>query len=244
MEGCWNPWHGCRKYSEGCANCYVYRRDSSVGRDASQVAKTAVFDKLIKRNRSGEYVIPGGQILYACMTSDFFLEEADPWRGQVWEMFRERQDIQFRIITKRIARFEDCIPPDWGEGYGNVSIGCTVENQRQCDIRLPLYQKAAIRRKFIICEPLLGKIDLSPYLDASIEQVVAGGESGDNARLCDYDWVLELRRQCEQANVNFYFKQTGAVFRKEGRIYHIPRYLQHEQAKKAKIHYQKKDQTE
>ena len=43
MHDIWNPWHGCKKYSEGCLNCYVYRRDASVGRDASIVARTTAF---------------------------------------------------------------------------------------------------------------------------------------------------------------------------------------------------------
>ena len=92
MQGCWNPWHGCRKYSEGCAHCYVYRRDDSVGKDASIIAKTREYELLTKKKRNGEYIIPGGQTLFVCMTSDFFIEEADGWRPRVWEMFRERQD--------------------------------------------------------------------------------------------------------------------------------------------------------
>lgn len=239
MQGCWNPWHGCRKYSEGCAHCYVYRRDDSVGKDASIIAKTREYELLTKKKRNGEYIIPGGQTLFVCMTSDFFIEEADGWRPRVWEMLRERQDIQFSIITKRIARFLDCIPQDWQGGYENVTIGCTVESQRQCEIRLPIFQEVPICHKFIICEPLLEHVDLSKYLNQSIKQVIVGGESGDDARVCNYDWVLQIRQQCMTANVPFVFKQTGAKFYKDGKLYAIPRKLQHLQAKKAKIDFEK-----
>ena len=51
----WNPWHGCRKISAGCLNCYVYRRDESVGRDASAVVKTADFDLPVRRDRHWAY---------------------------------------------------------------------------------------------------------------------------------------------------------------------------------------------
>ena len=51
----WNPWHGCRKISPGCLNCYVYRRDAEFGKDASVIAKTASFDLPVRRNRKGEY---------------------------------------------------------------------------------------------------------------------------------------------------------------------------------------------
>ena len=77
----WNPWHGCKKYSEGCLNCYVYRRDASVGRDASIVARTKDFDLPLRRRRDGGFAIPPGAHVYACMTSDFFLPEADAWRA-------------------------------------------------------------------------------------------------------------------------------------------------------------------
>ena len=91
----WNPWHGCKKYSEGCLNCYVYRRDASVGRDASAVARTKDFDWPLRRRRDGSFFLPGGAHVYACMTSDFFLPEADGWRAEAWRCIRARQDVSF-----------------------------------------------------------------------------------------------------------------------------------------------------
>lgn len=72
----------------------------------------------------------------------------------------------------------------------------------------PVYCKAPIRHKSIICSPLLGPIDLRPYLSGSMEEVVVGGESGEEARVCDYSWVLDLRQQCVEAGVPFHFMQT------------------------------------
>ena len=132
----WNPWHGCHKYSAGCAHCYVYRRDGSVGRDASQVAKTASFDLPVRKDRKGAWKIPPGETVYAVMTSDFFLEEADGWRPEIWEMMKARPDLQFVIITKRILRFKECLPDDWGDGYENVEVGCTCENGEEAARRL------------------------------------------------------------------------------------------------------------
>ena len=72
----WNPWHGCRKISPGCQHCYVYRRDASVGRDASLVTQTGDFDLPIRRDRHRAYKLqPGTGTVFTCMTSDFFLEE-------------------------------------------------------------------------------------------------------------------------------------------------------------------------
>lgn len=231
----WNPWHGCHKISEGCLHCYVYRMDAEYGRDSSHVAKTGEFRLPIQKNRKGEYKIPSGEMVYTCFTSDFLLEEADLWRPQAWDMIRARQDLQFLFVTKRIARFEQCVPPDWGEGWEHVHICCTVESQRQAAARLPVFLSAPIRHKSIICEPLLEEIDLTPWLCREIESVSVGGESGPDARVCRYRWVQSLSRQCREKEVPFHFRQTGAVFEKDGRFYRIPRKLQSSQAKKAEL---------
>ena len=233
----WNPWHGCKKISPGCQNCYVYRRDESVGRDAGVVTRTQAFDLPVRRARNGGYKIPSGETVNTCFTSDFFLDAADGWRDEAWSYIRERSDLRFFFITKRIDRFRDCIPPDWGDGYDNVAIGCTAENQKMADYRLPLFLSAPIKHRIIICEPLLSGIELEEHLSPDVELLIAGGESGNNARLCDYEWVKALRRQCVLKGVAFGFKQTGARFLKDGRIYRIPRKLQHSQAKKAGIDY-------
>ena len=78
-------------------------------------------------------------------------------------------------------------------------------------------------------------LDLSAWLDSDIEEIIAGGESGPQARECRYEWILDLRRQCLNAGVKFWFKQTGANFVKDNVRYHIPRRQQHLQAKKADI---------
>ena len=145
----WNPWHGCHKISEGCQNCYVYRRDGSVDRDASVVTKTQNFNLPVRCSRNGEYKIPLGSLVWTCFTSDFFIEEADEWRTDAWKMIKERSDCTFIFITKRIDRIYDCIPSDWGEGYDNVHIGCTVENQKRADERLPLFLSAPAKHRFI-----------------------------------------------------------------------------------------------
>lgn len=231
----WNLWHGCQKISDGCKNCYVYRADLRNGKnDSFIVRKTGDFDLPLKRGRNGEYKIASGELVYTCMTSDFFVSDADMWRGDAWRIMRERRDVTFFIITKRIHRAADCLPHDWGNGYDNVIICSTVENQKMVDFRLPIFRGFPAKHKQIVCEPLLEKIDLSPYLDF-VTQVTAGGESGNEARLCDYDWILSLRAQCAEAGVKFWFKQTGARFVKNGRLYCIPRVQQHSQASKANI---------
>ncbi|MBO7467804.1 MAG: DUF5131 family protein [Bacteroidaceae bacterium] len=235
MGEMWNLWHGCHKKSEGCRHCYVFRRDAQFEKDSSEVHKTASFSLPIRRNRQGAWKVPSGTLMWTCFTSDFFIEEADEWRGEAWQMMRLRSDLHFYIITKRPERIAQNLPDDWGRGYENVSVSCTMENQRRAEERMPLFRHLPILHKAVICEPLLEAIDFGNWLGDWCEQVTVGGESGNEARECDYDWVLALRRQCEEAGVSFHFKQTGAHFRKDGRLYHIPRNQQMRQAHRAGI---------
>ncbi|MBK5723087.1 DUF5131 family protein [Dysgonomonas sp. Marseille-P4677] len=234
----WNPWHGCHKLSEGCKHCYVYRGDTKRGIDSSIVNKTQNFDLPIQKKRNGEYKIPPETMVYTCFTSDFLLEDADEWRIEAWEMMRLRYDLHFMIITKRIDRLQDLLPDDWKDGYDNVTICCTIENQDRANFRLPIYKESLIKHKIIICEPLLENIDLRQYnIGSWVEQVVVGGESGKDARECNFDWVIELQSLCIEQNVSFWFKQTGTKFIKDERQFLIQRRLQHAQARKASINY-------
>lgn len=233
----WNPWHGCHKISEGCKHCYVYRGDARRGIDSSILTQTKNFDLPIRKKRNGEYKIPSGNQVFTCFSSDFFNKDADKWRSEAWHMIRERDDLHFLMITKRTDRFEVELPTDWGDGYDNVTICCTVENQDRADYRLPIYMAAPIKHKIIICEPILERIDLEPYIGSWVEQVVVGGESGREARVCNMDWILEIRDLCMKNGISFWFKQTGAKLLKDGQLYSIPRQFQHSQARKSGLNY-------
>lgn len=235
----WNPWHGCTKISPGCKYCYVYRQDEMYGCEtaSSECRKTGNFNLPMKRRRDKSWKVPGGKIVFTCFTSDFLLCDADGWRPECWRMMQQRSDLWFYFFTKRIDRFMDCVPDDWGDGYENVLVGCTVENQQMADYRLPIFKALPIKHKSIIVAPLIGPVDLSGYLDETIEEVSVGGESGLYARECDYDWILSIREQCVKLGIPFRFHQTGARFVKDGRMYRVPRRFQLSQAHKADINY-------
>lgn len=244
----WNPWHGCTKISPGCLHCYMYRTDTKHDKDPSIVTKTSGFKLPVQKKRDGSWKVPSGSLVWTCFTSDFFHKDADIWRDEAWDMIRQRPDLHFFFITKRIHRFKDCIPSDWGDGWDNVEIACTVENQDRVDFRLPIYADVPIKKKTIICEPILEDLDLSKWLNLRttdkngkecrvFHQVVVGGESGLEARVCKYDWVLNIREQCIKSGTAFSFRQTGAHFEKDGRIYNLPRRLHLAQARKAGINY-------
>ena len=113
-----------------------------------------------------------------------------------------------------------CIPEDWGKGYDNVVVCCTVENQKNADYKLSIFNDLPIKHKCITIQPLLEKINIEKYLDG-IELVAVGGESDISARPLDYSWVLYIREQCIRANVDFEFRQCGTNFIKDGKYYKI-----------------------
>lgn len=230
----WNPWRGCHKYSEGCKYCYIHKGDSKRGVNTNEIIKTDDFDKPIAKNKKGEYKIKSGQTVYICFSTDFLIEEADAWRQDCWQMIRERSDLTFLFLTKRIDRFMACVPPDWHEGYENVIVGCTVENQNEADHRLSIFKELPIKHKNIICQPLIEAIDLESYLEG-VELVVVGGESDPQARPLDYDWVLSIREQCLNKSVHFEFRQCGTHFIKDGKQYTLSVKDLCSQAKKANI---------
>ena len=233
--GMWNPWRGCKKCSEGCKYCYIHKGDYKRNIDTSNIVKTDNFSKPIEKCKNGNYKMKS-KLVYLCFSSDFLIEEADAWREECFKMIKERQDLTFLFLTKRIDRFMKCIPKDWNEGYDNVVVGCTIENQKNADYRLSIFKDLPIKHKCITAQPLLEKIDIEKYLD-DIELVVVGGESDYSARVLDYDWVLDIREQCIRKNVNFEFRQCGTYFIKDGIKYKIEKHNLFKQARLANINY-------
>lgn len=220
----WNPWRGCHKCSEGCRFCYIHKGDAKHGVDTNKIVKTAKItlpiEKYKRGEHAGEYKIKSGETVYLCFSSDFLLEDADEWRMECWGIIAQRPDLNFFFLTKRIERFAECMPPDWKDGYANVTVGCTVENQKMADYRLAIFDTLPIRHKNIICQPLIENIDIEDHLK-DVELVLVGGESDRNARILDYDWVLSIRSQCMRHQVNFVFRQCGSNFTKDGLLYHL-----------------------
>lgn len=235
IRALWNPWHGCKKYSEGCANCYVYYLDGIREKDASVITRSkSNFDLPIKRTKSGNYKIQPNSEVATCFTSDFFIKEADEWRDEAWSVIKKRPDVKFLICTKRISRFKDCIPADWNNGYDNVKIAVSCETQKRADERLPILLDSPAKYKCIFLAPLLENIALDEYLKTGdIQLVSVGGESYKNARPCDFEWIKNIKRCCNKYNTPFELHQTGSNFVMNGKEYRIKHRDEYSQARKA-----------
>lgn len=232
----WNPWRGCHKCSEGCRFCYIHKGDKRRGVNTNQIIRTKDFYKPVEKTKKGEYKIKSGSLVYVCFSSDFLIEEADAWRLECYGMMKERSDLHFLFLTKRIDRFLKVLPPDWGSGYANLTVGVSIENQVNADRKLEIFSKLPIQHKNIICQPLIEPVQLEAYLDG-IELVVVGGESDPKARVLNYDWVLDIRQQCLNQKTAFEFRQCGTHFIKDDVRYHLPVNALMAQARKANINH-------
>lgn len=235
----WNPWHGCIKYSEGCEHCYMYYLDKQRDHDGSKIYKTKTnFNLPLKKTKHKEYKISSGTLIHVCMTSDFFLKEADEWREEVWNIIRKRPDLMFWIQTKRAERIAENLPKDWIDGWDNVIICVTTENQKRVDERLPILMSIPAKHKAFMCAPILSEINVKQYLaTGQFEKVLADGENYDGMRPCRYEWIKSLHDQCEKANVQFDFIGTGNIFIKDGKVYRIPKAYQKVQAQRSGLSY-------
>ena len=217
----------------------MYYLDRLRGNDGSEIYKTQRFGYPLQCKRGGGYKIRSGELIRVCMTSDFFLEEADIWRDAAWQMMKERSDVRFFLLTKRPERVEKCLPSEWGDGWDNIFFNVTCENQHRADERIPILLNLPFKHKGIMTAPLIGPIEIDNFLGSGqIEQIIAGGENYDGARPCNFEWVKSLSAQCAKHDVSFYFIETGTVFVKDGKTYHIPgKRLQSEMAFKAQVNH-------
>lgn len=233
----WNPWRGCKKCSDGCLHCYMHKGDYKRNINTNNIVKTTDYNKPLEKLKNGNYKMKPG-LIYLCFSTDFLIEEADEWRKECWEIIKIRSDCTFLFLTKRIDRFMKCIPSDWNDGYDNVVVCCTIENQKNADYKLSIFKELPIKHKCITAQPLLEKITIEAYLE-HIDLVVVGGESDSNARPLCYDWVLDIRDQCIRNNVDFEFRQCGSYTIKDGRTFKIQTKDLCSQARLANINYKK-----
>lgn len=196
----WNPWQGCHKVSAGCDNCYMYREKKRWGQQPGHVVRSApaTFSAPLKKLK--------GPLVFTCSWSDFFIEEADPWRNDAWDIIRATPHLIYQILTKRPERIASCLPDDWHSGWKNVWLGATVENAEQV-ARLEVFNQIGAGQLFISIEPMLTPVMTLEYFFRWFKWVIVGGESGPGARYMDPNWARIVRDQCRRYDIPFFMKQ-------------------------------------
>lgn len=237
----YNPWIGCQKVGPGCDHCYAETWDARFngarwGANAERKRTSpANRNKPIIWNRKAMTAGERHRVFCASLADVFDNHTSilPEWRADLWAMIRQTSHLDWMLLTKRPGNIARMLPPDWGNGYPNVWLGCTVVNQAEADRDIPKLLAVPAKVRFLSMEPLLGPVDLTevavarPDLRASvvldvlrgtggfdgppgrIDLVIVGGESGPHARPMHPDWARGLRDQCQAAGVAFHFKQWG-----------------------------------
>jgi protein gp37 len=151
-----NFWTGCQKISPGCKFCYMYRDKARWQQDGSIVKKVS-----LSTIQSTLKSLKGPSMIFTCSWSDFFIEEADAWRDEAWDIIRENPQHTWQILTKRPERIRMCLPEDWGDGWDNVWLGVSCEDQWYATTRIAILLSIPTKLRFISCEPLMEAIDLT-----------------------------------------------------------------------------------
>lgn len=202
-ESTWNPWMGCTKVSAGCDNCYMFREQRQYGNDPEMVRRSKT--KFTEPTKWED-----GRLVFTCSWSDWFHADADQWRDEAWDVVRACPRHTFQILTKRPGRIARHLPADWGDGWPNVWLGVSVEDDDRANMsRLDVLRGVPARLRFLSAEPLLGPLT-GLNLDG-IGWVITGGESGPGHRYIDRDWVRDIRDACVARGVLFHHKQWGGM---------------------------------
>lgn len=237
-----SPWIGCQRVSPGCEHCYA---------EASNWRKPLAWDKAAAK--AGER-----HRVFCSSLADVFEDrfELEPWRLQLFDLIRQTPNLDWLLLTKRPESIQALLREarrsfstatplhtwltswlDHGQPPANVWLGATVEDQQRADERIPALLKVPAAVRFLSCEPLLERVDLSKWIgfdrphsegadDQSQERgevgqppeqrpaldlVIIGGESGPGARPFHLDWARDLVDQCRHAGAAPFVKQLGSL---------------------------------
>jgi len=217
----WNMAWGCTKVSAGCKNCYADTLADRYGwRDggnsgpkiwgknaARRIFGESHWREPLKWNREAEILNKPERVFCSSMCDVF---EDHPTinaeREKLWPLIRATPMLHWQLLTKRPERIARELPDDWGNGYHNVWLGTSIENNDWIGRADYLRHIPAVVR-FISYEPALGPLDQIDL--GNIDWVIAGGESGPGYRDMEIGWAVEMEQKCRREGVAFFFKQSS-----------------------------------
>lgn len=202
----------CAKVSAGCTNCYsealAKRWNRGADYNAAEVAKLTPFldEKELHAMRTSKS-ISGKRVFVGDMTDVFGEWVPDLMIAWIWEVFSQRPDVTFQVLTKRAERMSKVWAKDV-RPLPNVHLGVSCEDQQRADERIPFLTATPAAIRFISAEPLLGSIDLSENI-GDLDWIIVGGESGPRFRSCEIAAITSIVDQCRRASVEVFVKQDA-----------------------------------
>ncbi|MGK7924629.1 MAG: DUF5131 family protein [Spirulina sp.] len=206
-ERTWNPTTGCDKVSSGCLHCYAEAITQRFPQNFPNGFKLTLHEDRL--NKPKHWRKPS--LIFVNSMSDLFHKDIPlDFLKKVFQTITETPQHIYQILTKRPERMLALESElNWSD---NIWLGVSVENQNHVD-RIDLLREMPVKVHFLSCEPLLGALDLDL---TNIQWVIVGGESGNNHRPINIEWVREIRDRCQSSQVPFFFKQWGGRTSKIG----------------------------
>lgn len=218
-DNTFNPWTGCTNISPGCDNCYAEAWSKRSGHvkwgNSPRKRTTEQYWKapLIWNARSDLFEAAHGrrQRVFCASLADVFDNQADPaWRHDLFELIRSTPRLDWQLLTKRPQNIRKMLPRDWGdEGYSNVWLGFTAEDQARFEQRSRILQQVPAVVWFVSYEPAIGPLRLQER-GPRPNWTIVGGESGPGARPMEAAWVRNIIADCRNLGIAPFFKQWGS----------------------------------
>jgi len=214
-ESTWNPMTGCTKISLGCKNCYAERLAKRLQAMGQSKYKNGFKLTLHPNMLNVPLTWKKPQMIFVNSMSDIFHEDAPvDFIKSIFDVMAKAHWHIFQVLTKRSDRLLEIA--DDLKWESNIWMGVTVESAEYV-YRIEHLRRSPAKVKLLSLEPLLGPLN-GLNLDG-INWVIVGGESGPKARIMRKEWVLNIKGQCESANIPFFFKQWGGTNKKKsGRL--------------------------
>jgi protein gp37 len=215
-----NPWIGCQHVSPGCDHCYAETMmDHRYGKvewgphGERKRTSDENWKKPIRWNAEGRaFRREHGhrQRVFCASLADVFDNQVPSrWREDLFALIRECHRLDWLLLTKRPQNILKMLPPDWGDGYPNVWLGITGEDQLRFDQRWTRLQKIPAVIKFVSYEPAIGPLRL-PAHGPFPDWLISGGESGSGARPLKPQWIRDVIADCRHHGVAPFHKQWGS----------------------------------
>ena len=236
-DGTWHPgytlntWSGCQRVSEGCRFCYAealppkMRRGAAWGPNAPRVLASAEYLQQPYAWAARARKLGVRLKVFAHSTSDVFeaRDDLDEWRGMLFDLIELTPDLDYLLLTKRPQEIMRRVPPRWRAGFpANVWVGVTMEDARAWRERIDHLRAVPAVVRYVSYEPAVDRLwapsDSIPYAPlkresvgwrGAVDWIIAGGESGRNARVPNPAWFRQVRDACEVTQTAFLFKQWG-----------------------------------
>lgn len=206
---------GCTKVSPACANCYAetlalrWKFDVWGPTKSRRTFNQKHWNEPLKWDRQAASA--GLQRLVFCSSMCDVFEDHPTViveLSKLWPLIRATPNLTWQLLTKRPERIIASLPPDWGEGYSNVWVGATIENNsyvhRGDDLRA-----VPAKVRFVSYEPACGPLE---SLDLTgLHWLIFGGESGPGYRHHDPDWARAIKARCAESKTAFFYKQGSSA---------------------------------